>query len=124
MTFHESEESPDESITENRAQRLLILFSVFVIGACGLMYELIAGAVASYLLGDSVTQYSLVIGIFLASMGLGSSLTQWVRSNLIGVFLRIQLLVGVIGGFSGIVTFLAFAQTDSITPVVLGITGM
>lgn len=103
--------------------RLLILFSVFVIGACGLMYELIAGAVASYLLGDSVTQYSLVIGIFLAAMGLGSYLTQWVRNNLLGIFLKIQLAIGIVGGFSGMAAFAVFAYTDSITPVMLLITG-
>ncbi|MCK7490554.1 MAG: hypothetical protein MZW92_01210 [Comamonadaceae bacterium] len=32
-----------------------LLFSVFVIASCGLAYELIAGALSSYLLGDSVT---------------------------------------------------------------------
>ena len=42
---------------------LPLLASVFLIAACGLVYELLAGTVASYLLGDSVTQFSLVIGI-------------------------------------------------------------
>ncbi|MCK7580395.1 MAG: hypothetical protein MZV65_35290 [Chromatiales bacterium] len=32
-----------------------LLVSVFVIASCGLVYELIAGTLASYLLGDSVT---------------------------------------------------------------------
>ena len=39
-----------------------LLFSVFVIASCGLAYELIAGALASYLLGGSVLQFSAVIG--------------------------------------------------------------
>lgn len=112
----------EQPLPVERAQRLLVLVSVFVVGACGLMYELIAGAVASYLLGDSVTQYSLVIGVFLAAMGLGSYLTQWVRTNLLSAFLRIQVAVGLIGGYSGLVTFAAFAYLDDITPVVLAIT--
>ena len=115
---------PDDILPGGRSHRLLLLFSVFVIGACGLIYELVAGAVASYLLGDSVTQYSLVIGVFLAAMGLGSYLTQYVRRDLLVTFLRIQLAVGLIGGFSGLITFAAFAYTDEITPVVLGITGL
>ena len=41
-------------------KRILIL-SVFVVASCGLAYELIAGALSSYLLGDSVYQFSLVI---------------------------------------------------------------
>ena len=76
-------ESPAEPAADRR--RLLLLASVFLVGACGLIYELAMGAVASYLMGDSVTQYSLVIGTFLASMGLGSWLTQWVRQRLLGV---------------------------------------
>ena len=42
------------------ADRLFI--SVFLIAACGLIYELIAGTLASYLLGDSVFQFSTIIG--------------------------------------------------------------
>jgi spermidine synthase len=48
--------------------RLLIL-SVFVVASCGLAYELIAGALSSYLLGDSVLQFSSIIGCYLFAMG-------------------------------------------------------
>ena len=49
-----------------------ILFAVLVIAVCGLVYELIASTLASYVLGDSVTQFSTVIGVYLSAMGLGS----------------------------------------------------
>ena len=49
-----------------------LFFSVFLIAACGLIYELIAGTLASYLLGDSVFQFSTVIGSYLFAMGVGS----------------------------------------------------
>ena len=49
-----------------------LLASVFVVAACGLVYELAAGALASYLLGDSVLQFSTVIGTYLFAMGVGS----------------------------------------------------
>ena len=42
----------------------LLLISVFVIATCGLVYELLASTVASYLLGDSVTQFSTIIGVY------------------------------------------------------------
>ncbi|HNZ91155.1 MAG TPA: polyamine aminopropyltransferase, partial [Acidovorax sp.] len=35
---------------------IALLASVFVVAACGLLYELAAGALASYVLGDSVLQ--------------------------------------------------------------------
>ncbi len=77
---------------------LLLLASVFVIAACGLVYELAAGALASYLLGDSVLQFSTVIGVYLFAMGLGSWLSRFVERQLVGVFLQVELLVGVVGG--------------------------
>jgi spermidine synthase len=105
----------------SRPKRLVLLVSIFIVGACGLIYELVAGAVASYLMGDSVTQYSLVIGTFLAAMGLGSWLTQWVRGDLLAAFIRVQLLVGVVGGYSSLAIFAAFTHGDDVTWVVLGL---
>lgn len=49
----------------------LLLLSVFLVATCGLVYELIAGALASYLLGDSVLQFSTVIGDYLFAMEIG-----------------------------------------------------
>ena len=43
----------------------LLFVTVLVIATCGLIYELIVGALASYLLGDSITQFSTVIGLSL-----------------------------------------------------------
>ena len=72
--------------------------SVFVVAACGLVYELAAGALASYLLGDSVLQFSTVIGTYLFAMGVGSWLSRHVERELVAQFLRIELAVGLIGG--------------------------
>jgi spermidine synthase len=89
--------------------RHALLFSVFVIASCGLAYELIAGALSSYLLGDSVTQFSTVIGTYLFAMGAGSWLSKYITRDLIGRFIQIELLVGLLGGFSAIGLFLVFS---------------
>jgi spermidine synthase len=83
----------------------LLLGSAFVVATCGLIYELLAGTLASYLLGDSVTQFSIIIGIYLFAMGVGSWLTQYVRSDLLLTFANIELMVGVVGGVSTLVLF-------------------
>lgn len=86
----------------------LLLLSVFVIATCGLVYELVAGTLASYLLGDSVTQFSTVIGVYLFSMGIGSYLSKYVRGNLVAVFIQVELLIGLVGGFSAALLFSSF----------------
>ena len=75
-----------------------LLASVFVVAACGLVYELAAGTLASYLLGDSILQFSTVIGTYLFAMGVGSYLSRFFERQLIAHFLRIELLVGLVGG--------------------------
>ena len=93
--------------------KLLLLVSVFAIATCGLIYELIAGTLASYLLGDSVTQFSTIIGAYLFAMGIGSYLSKFVRRNEISIFIRVELLVGLVGGCSAALLFLLFAQVSS-----------
>lgn len=90
-----------------------LFLSVFVVATCGLVYELIAGTVASYLLGDSVTQFSTVIGVYLFAMGVGSYLTRYVRGSLISYFIRAEILVGLVGGFSAASLFLLFELVAS-----------
>lgn len=99
------------NVSDQRAKPLQVtlLASVFVVAACGLVYELAAGALASYLLGDSVLQFSTIIGAYLFAMGIGSWLSRFFDRQLPAHFLRIELLVALIGGFLPAVLFLAHA---------------
>lgn len=85
-----------------------LLLSAFVVATCGLVYELLAGTLASYLLGDSVTQFSTVIGTYLFAMGIGSWCSRYVKTNELAVFVRVEILVAVIGGTSAALLFLLF----------------
>src|SRR5438445_13872759 len=87
----------------------ILFLSVFLIAACGLIYELIAGTLASYLLGDSVLQFSTVIGSYLFAMGVGSFLSRFIGTGLVARFIYIDLMVGLFGGFSSSMLFLGFA---------------
>ena len=98
----------------------VLLIAVFTIATCGLIYELLAGTIASYLLGDSVTQFSTVIGVYMFSMGVGSYLSRHVRHDLIARFIEVEILVGLIGGLSSPVLFLAFAEVDAFRVVLYG----
>ncbi|HXI40513.1 MAG TPA: polyamine aminopropyltransferase [Bryobacteraceae bacterium] len=91
---------------------ILLFLSVALIAACGLIYELVAGTLASYLLGDSVFQFSTVIGSYLFAMGVGSYLSRYITRGLVARFVSIELMVGLVGGFSSAALFLAFAYTQ------------
>ena len=97
---------------KNKKLQYFLFFSVFVVATCGLIYELVAGALASYLLGDSVKQFSFIIGTYLFSMGVGSFFAKFVKKNLIDRFIEIELLVGIIGGLSSVLLFLLFQEAS------------
>jgi spermidine synthase len=92
-----------------RPLEVALLASVFVVAACGLVYELAAGALASYVLGDSVLQFSTVIGSYLFAMGVGSWLSRFFERQLPAHFLRIELLVALVGGSLPAVLFIVNA---------------
>ena len=92
-----------------RPTDVALLASVFVVAACGLLYELAAGALASYVLGDSVLQFSTIIGTYLFAMGVGSWLSRHIERQLPAHFLRIELLVALVGGTLPALLFIANA---------------
>ncbi len=87
----------------------LLFLNVLIIATCGLIYELLAGTLSSYVLGDSITQFSLIIGIYLFAMGVGSYLSRFIDKHIAEKFIDIELAVAVIGGFSAPLLFLTFA---------------
>jgi len=93
--------------------QVALFMTVLLIAASGLVYELVAGALASYLLGDSVTMFSTVIGTYLFAMGVGSWLSRWITRGVVARFVSVELMISVVGGFSSTLLFLAFAYTDA-----------
>lgn len=92
--------------------KTLLFVTVLVIATCGLIYELIVGALASYLLGDSITQFSTVIGGYLFAMGIGSYLSRFIERGLAQRFVEVELGVALLGGLCAPLLFLTFTLTD------------
>jgi spermidine synthase len=90
-----------------------LLGSVVIIATSGLVYELITGTLASYVLGDSVTQFSLVIGLYLFAMGIGSYLSQYLEQKLLERFVEIELAVALVGGLSAPLLFKVYTSAGA-----------
>lgn len=99
----------------------LLLICVFVVAVAGLVYELIAGTLTTYLLGSSVMAFSVVIGLFLSAMGLGAWLAQYIHRDLIGAFIRAEVALAAIGGSSALLLFAAFAFLSDGYQIILGL---
>ena len=105
----------------NRAPLFLLYLNVLVIATCGLIYELLAGTLASYLLGDSVTQFSLVIGVYLSALGVGAWLSKYIEEKVARTFIEIELALAIVGGTSAPLLFVTFAWVDWFQPALFGL---
>jgi spermidine synthase len=112
--------APEEQ-ERTRREALALLGSVFLVAACGLVYELLIATVSSYLLGSSVTQFSISIGLFVGSMGLGSWLSQQVEKRVLAKFCVLELVLGVVGGVSTTLLFWAYTLGPFYWVVLLGL---
>ncbi|WP_206508052.1 spermidine synthase [Streptomyces chrestomyceticus] len=89
--------------------RLLVLATVFVCAACGLVYELELVALASYLTGDSVTQASVVLSVMVFAMGIGSLLAKRLRCRAAVGFGALEAVLALVGGFSAMALYACYA---------------
>jgi len=99
-----------EPVTPARISVPLLFLTTFVVAGCGLIYELTAGALASFVLGDSITQFSTVIGCYLSALGLGAWLSRYVERRVVERFIAVELAVGLVGGTSAPLLFFAFSE--------------
>lgn len=103
-----------------RLRTPLLFLTVLIIATSGLVYELIAGALASYVLGDSVTQFSVTIGVYLFAMGIGAYLSRFVGADVSTRFVEVELAAALVGGFSAPFLFLAFAYGEMFSVALYG----
>src|SRR6478735_4513151 len=89
--------------------RFLVLAGVFVCAACGLVYELELVALASYLIGDSVTQASVVLSVMVFALGIGSLLAKRLRTRAAVGFGLLEAALALVGGSSALILYASFA---------------
>ena len=78
----------------------ILLFCVFVVGYCTIIYELLIGSISSYFIGDSIKQFSITIGLTMTAMGIGTLASRFFKNNLIYWFIMIEILLAIVGGLS------------------------
>ena len=93
-------------------KKAFLIITIFLVGMCSIVYELLISTASSYFLGNSVKQFSLIIGAYMASMGLGAYFSKFFKGNLIYHFILIELVLGLLGAFSVPLTYTYFWLAD------------
>ncbi len=99
----------------------MIYALTFVLAFCSIVYELLLGQTLSAFLGNTVLRYSITIGLYMMSLGIGAMIAEgrFVARPIISL-LRVEILLTVVGG--GSVVFLFFVNALGVSPLALSIT--
>ncbi|MGC4070298.1 MAG: hypothetical protein QM784_37675 [Polyangiaceae bacterium] len=93
----------------SRLRARVLLAMVLVIATAGLVYELGMASVASYVRGDSIRQFFIVIGVYLSALGFGAYLSRFIDRKLAISFVQVELGTALVGGLSAPILFVAFS---------------
>lgn len=99
----------------------MLLVFTSIIAICGILYELLIGTLSSYLIGNSVQQFSFTIGFFMSGMGIGAYLSRFFETNALKNFLRVELMLCVVGASSVIFLKAAYVFLSLYMGVFIGI---
>ncbi|TDU05062.1 spermidine synthase [Streptomyces sp. 846.5] len=125
MINHSAGSSPPPAegrpVGGRRAARLLVLLAAFVCAACGLVYELELVALGSYLLGDSVTQASVVLSVMVFAMGVGSLLAKRFTRRPATSFALVESALALVGGLSVLLLYGCFVWVGHYRTALVGV---
>lgn len=109
----------------NLRESHILLFNIFLAGLCSIIYELLIATTSSYFLGDSITQFSITIGVYMATMGVGSYLSKFVPDqHLLSMFVAFELCLALVGGASVPLLYLSYSEGLPFQFVTILLTGV
>ncbi len=105
--------------TTSHKETFILITSAFIAGLCSIIYELLISTASSYFLGDSIKQFSITIGLYMAAMGIGSYISRLINKNLLSTFIALEIILGFLGGISIPVLYFSYAYTDAYYPIMV-----
>lgn len=90
--------------------RQTIFAAALIVALGGLIYELILGTAASFLMGDSIVAFSLATGLTLFGMGIGSLISTRIKHH-DTAFAWNEVALSLVGGFSVLALYASYSLT-------------
>ncbi|QNR26011.1 polyamine aminopropyltransferase [Croceimicrobium hydrocarbonivorans] len=104
---------------KNRRSPFLKL-ALFATGLSGIVAEYILSTLATYFIGDSAVQWSLIVSVMLFSMGLGSRISKYLEGNLLIKFIGVEFALSLLVSFSSLIAYSAAGFTDYVGLIIYG----
>ena len=79
--------------------------AIFATGFAGIVAEYTLSTLATYFIGNSIFQWTMIVSLMLFCMGLGSRLSKLITKNLIQNFLILETSLSLIVAFSSVLVY-------------------
>jgi spermidine synthase len=110
----ERQKISQHSLADHPSSSVVLKLCIFATGLAGIVAEYVMSTLASYLLGNTVLQWTLTVSLMLFAMGIGSRLSKYLRTNLLDTFIAIEFLLSILCAISATFTYFLSAYTQNI----------
>lgn len=93
--------------TPPKHDALILKVAIFATGVSGIVAEYMLATMATYFLGDSIFQWTMIVSVMLFSMGIGSLISRRFSTELLVWFIVLELVLSLVASFSGILVYVA-----------------
>ena len=102
----------------------ILKIAIFITGVSGIVAEYILSTLASYFLGDSILQWTLIVSVMLFSMGLGARISKHIDNDLLPKFIFLEFTLSIFVSFSSLLVYLFAAYSSYIGILIYGLSIM
>jgi len=111
--------SETRSVANYRLSKNFVLKAcIFATGLAGIVAEYVISTLASYLLGNTVLQWTLILSLMLFAMGIGSRLSRYFRNNLLDVFIAVEFTLSIFCAVSALLSYFLSAYIQNVALVI------
>ncbi len=112
-----------EILPEKQARthlRILLKVALFATGCAGIVAEFVLSTLATYLLGNAIVQWTVVMSLMLFAMGLGSRLSRHFHNRLLDTFILVEFSLSVLCAVSAELAYGISAWTEYTAMAIYG----
>ena len=103
--------------TKNKYSAVLMA-AIFATGFSGIVAEYLLSTLATYFLGDSIFQWTMIVSTMMFTMGLGSRISKRFKGNLTEKFLILEFILSIVVSFAPLIVYTASAYTTSLSVII------
>ena len=81
-------------------QSRILKICIFATGCAGIVAEFVLSTLASYLLGNPILQWTVLMSLMLFAMGLGCRISKYILHNLLDKFIFLEFSLSILCGIS------------------------